>query len=412
MRGDAGGREMAMPTVDERLAGLSGVDRELVGLARELVETPSPSGQEMAVAHRLAEELGRLGYEDVDIDRYGNVTGRYGPEPAALLFNGHIDHVPPSDMSDPYMGELIDGAIWGIEGLALRGRGSCDMKGNVAAGVYAVRYLEPDVRLVRGYRIVADAREETDEYEGLPYYIEHGPLADVAISGEATGLNIALGHRGKLQFEITVVGRSSHTSRPYDGVNAVYAASKLITAIEHYAQELPSDELYGPATAAVIHVVSAPDPTVAMVPARCVIRMDRRFLPNETPDSVDAEIRDLVATTCEREGIEASARCVGVYPLMATDRAHPIVGQAVEAIESVTGRRPGLTTWDFGVSATFLNAVGVPSIGIGAGDERYAHTRDEHVPVSELSAAARIYARLIERVCTGGPDSASHASRV
>jgi putative selenium metabolism hydrolase len=391
---------MAVDARVARQAAASDADRDLINFARELVSIPSLSGEEQRVSERLADELRRLAYEAVEIDRYGNVSARFGPEPAALMFNGHIDHVPPSDMEAPYAAELVDGSTWGVGGPVLRGRGSCDMKANVVAGAYAVRYLAPNTQLARGYRIVADVREETDEYEGLPYYIDHAPLADVAISGESTGLDIALGHRGKVQFEITITGRSSHTSRPDDGVNAVYAAARVIVAIEQYAAELPLDEFYGAATAALIHIVSAPDRTVAVVPARCVIRMDRRFLPNETPDSVDAEVREFVASTCARFGIDATVELIAVYPLMATDRANPIVGHALDAVEGVTGRRPRLTTWDFGVSATFLNAAGVPSIGIGPGDERYAHTPDEHVPVADLTAAARIYARLIERVCT------------
>ena len=393
-------------TVDARVARQaagSETDRDLVDFARELVRIPSLSGEERCVSERLADELRRLGYKAVEIDRYANVSARFGPEPAALLFNGHIDHVPPSDMEAPYAAELVDGSPWGVDGPVLRGRGSCDMKANVAAGAYAVRYLAPDAQLARGYRFVADVREETDEYEGLPYWIDHGLLANVAISGESTGLDIALGHRGKVQFEITITGRSSHTSRPADGINAVYAAARVIDAIEQYATQLPSDEFYGAATAALVHIVSAPDPTVAVVPARCVIRMDRRFLPNETPDSVDAEIREFVASTCTRFGIDATVELMAVYPLMTTDRAHSIVGYALDAVERVTGRRPRLTTWGFGVSATFLNGAGVPSIGIGPGDERYAHTRDEHVPVADLTAAARIYAGLIERLCTSAP---------
>jgi putative selenium metabolism hydrolase len=382
-------------------------DEQLVAFARELVRTPSLSEHERAVGERLARELTALGYEEVALDVYGNVTARYGPEPAALLFNGHIDHVPPSDMVFPYEAEIVDGSRWGREGPVLRGRGSCDMKANVAAGAYAVRYLPAGLQLTRGYRFVADVREEIDAEEGLPHVLRNAQLADVAISGESTSLDVAIGHRGKVQFDIVVAGRSSHTSRPYDGVNAVYQARPIIEAIEAYAAQLPHDERYGPATAAVIHVESSPDPSVAVVPSRCTIRMDRRFIPGETPDSVAHEIHELVAGTCARDGIDATVEQVGVYPLMATDADDPLVAHGVAAVEDVTGRRPSVTTWDFGVSATFMSAAGIPSIGIGPGDERYAHTRDEHVPLAELTAAARIYARMIERLCAADEERRS-----
>jgi acetylornithine deacetylase/succinyl-diaminopimelate desuccinylase-like protein len=99
-------------------------------------------------------------------------------------------------------------------------------------------------------------------------------------------------------------------------------------------------------------------------------------------------------------GTPAEVRAVNVYPLMRTAADHPLVAVAAEAVRSVTGREPRLIAWRFGVNATFMSAAGIPSIGIGPGDERYAHTAEEHVPVAELAQASRIYATLIAKLCT------------
>ena len=84
---------------------------------------------------------------------------------------------------------------------------------------------------------------------------------------------------------------------------------------------------------------------------------------------------------------------------MLTEPDQPIVAAASAAVEEATGRRPALKAWQFGVNATFMNAAGIPSVGIGPGDERLAHTPDERVPIAEVLQACRAYALLIERLC-------------
>lgn len=92
-------------------------------------------------------------------------------------------------------------------------------------------------------------------------------------------------------------------------------------------------------------------------------------------------------------------RRINHYPLMTIDPEHELVRAGVEAVREVTGETPPLKTWRFGVNATFMSAAGVPSIGIGPGDERWAHDPEEHVPLADLDQAARIYAALIRRLC-------------
>jgi acetylornithine deacetylase/succinyl-diaminopimelate desuccinylase-like protein len=100
-----------------------------------------------------------------------------------------------------------------------------------------------------------------------------------------------------------------------------------------------------------------------------------------------------------REDIPAEVRLVNVYPLMAIDRDHELVRHGIAAASAVTGREASIGAWRFGVNATFMSAAGIPTIGIGPGNENYAHTKDEHVPIDELVQSSRIYAALITRLC-------------
>jgi succinyl-diaminopimelate desuccinylase len=364
-----------------------------------LVATPSLSGEEYSVSELLANQLSAIGYRDVGVDEYGNVVGFFGNGEPKLMFNGHIDHVPPAGMPDPYGGKIVDGSRWSEPGPALLGRGSCDMKANVAAGAYAIAFLQERAsRLKHSYVFTADVREEIDGPEGIQSLLSRGIRAQYGISGEPTRLRVAVGHRGKVQFDVTVLGRSSHASTPNDGRNAVYQAIPILRALEHH-RALSADARFGPGTITATGISSEPGGDTAVVPSKCTIRVDRRYVPGETPQSCQNDIEELVSRVSHEHRISASVQLVNVYPLMSISEDHKLTKEAREAVRMVTGETPELIIWPFGVNATFMSAAGIPSLGIGPGDGRYAHTPEEHVPVSELAQASRIYANLIERLC-------------
>jgi putative selenium metabolism hydrolase len=368
---------------------MNALERDLVAFAQRLAATPSLPGEEREVAELLATKLVHLGYRDVALDPMSNVVGYLGEGPPRLMFNGHLDHVPPAGMDDPYGAQVVDGH--------LRGRGTLDMKANVAAGAFAAAFVDAPLR--GAYIFTADVREEIDGPEGIQALLAQGLRADYGVSGEATSLDVALGHRGKVQLDVTVAGRSSHAATPDEGENAIYRALPFLAALERVGERLPSDPLLGAASLTVTGIASAPSGGVAVVPSSCTIRVDRRYVRGETPDSCRVEVEELVDRVAAEHGAHATVEVVNVYPLMATEPDHPLVRAASAAVEGATGRVPALKAWRFGVNATFMNAAGIPSVGIGAGDERLAHTPAERVPVYEIVQASHAYALLIERLC-------------
>jgi acetylornithine deacetylase/succinyl-diaminopimelate desuccinylase-like protein len=242
-------------------------------------------------------------------------------------------------------------------------------------------------------------REEIDGPEGIQALLAQGLRADYGVSGEATSLDVALGHRGKVQLDVTVAGRSSHAATPAEGENAVFRALPFLAALERAGERLPSDALLGAATLTVTGIASVPSGGVAVVPSSCTIRVDRRYVRGETPDSCRVDVEELIDRVAAEHGAHATVELVNVYPLMAIEPDHPLVRAASAAVEDATSRVPTLKAWRFGVNATFMNAAGIPSVGIGAGDERLAHTPAERVPVYEIVQASHAYALLIERLC-------------
>jgi putative selenium metabolism hydrolase len=302
-------------------------------------------------------------------------------------------------MEDPYGAQIVDAAAYGGRGYAIRGRGSCDMKANVAAGAYAAAFLTPDDLTAGTYVFTADVQEETDSPLGVSALMKRGLTAEFGLSGESTQLQVYLGHRGKIQVDVTVKGRSSHASTPDDGVNAVYRAIPYLQALQAMPEGLPGDPLYGAATVTVTDIHADPGADVAVVPSGCTIRVDRRYVPSETAESALAGIAALVERVSEQTDTVAEVSLVNVYPLMSIDPEHELVAAGRAAVAGVTGKQPELRTWRFGVNATFMGEAGIPTIGIGPGNEDYAHTRNEHVPIDELVQASRIYADLITRLC-------------
>lgn len=379
---------------------LTNLEKELISFSQKLIETPSISGQEHNVSKLLSDKLIELGYKEVTVDDYGNVIGIYGEGDPKIMFNGHIDHVPPAGMREPYNPQIVDGARWNEEGPAMRGRGTCDMKTNVAAGAFAPAFLKEEGDNLKGsYIFVADVQEETDSPKGIPHLLKGGLKADFGISGESTELQVSLGHRGKVQFDIHIKGLSSHASNPDKGISAVYKAVPFLLAIEKMNHTFPKHNTYGAATITVTRISSIPTGDVAVVPSDCIIRIDRRYTPEETPESVQEELEALVSQISEENNTEAEVERINIYPLMTIDKDHPLVLAGTKSVFNITGKSAKTTTWSFGVNATFMSEAGIPCIGIGPGNEKYAHTPEEHVPISELIDSSKIYADLIKSLC-------------
>lgn len=371
----------------------------MVAACQLAVQTPSLSFQEQRVARLLVDHMRRLGFDEVDIDLHGNVIGRLighddGP---SVMFNGHMDHVPAGQMANPFSGDIVDAARWGEPGLAIYGRGSCDMKCNVMASAHAIAAIKKAGLRLRGdVLLVADIGEEVDSPNGVRAVVASGLRADYGISTESTQGRVYLGHRGKIDAQITVHGRTAHASEPSNGVNAVYKAGQLIQAVQRHADRLTFDDpLMGPATLATISVHSTPDNGTAVVPDRCVVRVDRRYVRGETGASVEAELQALIASVRAHDpGFHADYERMIDWPLMFVEESSPIVRSALWAQQSLRGAA-ALGAWRFGVNGTFMCQAGIPTIGLGPGNEIWAHTPDEHILIDDLAQACRLWTRTL-----------------
>lgn len=378
----------------------------LITACQKVVQIESLTGEEAEVARFVADQMRAQQFDKVEIDANGNVIGTVfgdGTGPSVMV-NGHIDHVPVGAMQNAFSGELVDASRWGEEGVAIFGRGSCDMKCNVVAAVHAVGALvRAGLKPGGDVIVVADVEEETDSPNGVKSVIQGGLKTDFGISVESTKGQVYLGHRGKLEFEVKFIGRTSHASEPSNGVNAIYLSTAFINEVQRYAEDLGQDSLLGPATVTVTGMHSFPDNGTAVVPDLVTLRVDRRYVRGESPASCLTEMEEILrSTNPDGEGTEWTVELINHYPLMYTPENSPVAIAAIAAAEDVDGIRPVISAWRFGVNGTFMNESGIPTIGLGPGDERWAHTPEEHIGTRDISETARKIARAVLLVTKGG----------
>ncbi len=377
---------------------------QLVRFAQDLIRLPSPSGDEGRVAARLGEEMGRVGFTEVRTDRIGNVVGRIGDgHGPTLLFDGHMDSVGCGDLScwpcGPYEGKAVDGVLYGL--------GAVDMKGPLAAMVYGAKALiDAQVQLHGNLYVVGVMQEEPCEGLAIRVLIEEeGIQPDFVLIGEATNLQVARGQRGRLELKITTYDRSCHASMPQRGKNAIYEAARVLVGIELMVPQMEADSFLGKASIAVTHIESAACSRNA-VPDRCILYVDRRLTGGETEAKAVAELRNLMS----REGVEAivevteyhatsytgyECRARQYFPSWALPENHELVQSCVRAVERELGYRPRIGRWGFPTDGVYTAGIaGIPTVGFGPGEEKYAHTSEEQVQVAHLVDAARVYARL------------------
>lgn len=374
----------------------------LIDFTRKLIQTPSLSMQEENAANLVADKMREVGFDTVEIDPIHNVTGTLlGDDPAPeLIFNGHMDHVPPGDMPEPYSGKISDGSKYGVEGPVIEGRGACDMKGALASMIYGAKALvDSGIRLKKSFVMTAVVREEMAKGEGIKRLLERGLKGKMAISGEATRLQIHLGHRGKLEYTLRTKGRTAHASEPSRGINAVYKMCDFIGDLrKNYS--LPSHAILGDCTFTVIDIVSGPGRLGPITPDWCEIAFDRRYLPEEKADSVQKEIEALMDERRKKDPeFKATVTLVKDFPPLYCAPHEPIVQIIQHARRTVLGDEGELSTWKFGVDGTFIQRAGIPCAGFGPGDERFAHTPEDHVPVADLMVSSKVYAEIIRSVC-------------
>lgn len=365
-------------------------------LARLLVSIPSvnptlaPGGAgEAAVAEVAAGLLDAWGFtvtvEEVAAGR-PNVVAHLDGDGPHLLLNGHLDTVGVEGMTiDPWAADLVDGR--------LVGRGSCDMKGGVAAMMAAGFRLAahgPRPRLT----IALTADEEHASIGMAAFVAGDTPGADLAIVCEPTELTLMPAHKGFVWLDATFRGVAAHGSRPEVGIDAIRHAALYLAALEDHALELSSREAHALLGHGSFHAGTIEGGTAESVyPDLCSLLIERRTMPGETAKQVLADFEAVLGRLAQSEStLDAAIEVTLARPGTEVSESHALVAGLIGAMkaEGVPPLVEGMTAW---VDAAFLNEAGIPAVCFGPGSIEQAHTRDEWVDVTQIARCADVLER-------------------
>ena len=372
-------------------------------LLRDLVHTPSLSSQERDVVALLTGQMEALGYDEVILDPFGSVIGRVGSGSTVIVMDSHIDTVGIGSRDewsrDPFEPVLDDGVIYG--------RGACDDKGGMAAMVYGgalakeLGLVPDDVTLY----VVGSVQEEDCDGLALEHVLTHClPRPDVVVLGESTNGQVYRGNRGRIEVLIRTRGTSCHASAPERGHNPVYDLSAVIADVEALNGRLAFDDFLGAGSVALTKI-ECETPSLNAVPSTATLYLDRRLTVGEDPDAALREIAALPSVQRVGGQVELVSyeRTSFTGTTLGQDKRFrtwvvPEASRSVQAglrtLERALGRADaGTGRWVFSTNGVAsMGKLGIPTIGYGPGDERYAHTVAERCPVQDLVDAMAFYA--------------------
>lgn len=411
--------------VDSVLREIEAREDQIVALTQHLIRFPTvnPPGEAyQPCAEYLGNRLLKRGFQveyiraegtPGDSDKYPRINvvarregKRKGP---CVHFNSHIDVVQTGAgwTVDPFGGVVKDGKVYG--------RGACDMKGGLAASVVAVEaLLDSGFDLPGAVEISGTVDEESGGYGGVAYLAERGwfsqPRVDHVIIPEPLNVDrVCIGHRGVWWAEIETLGRIAHGSMPFLGDSAIRHMSAVLEKIEH--------ELY-PALAArhsdmpvvpegarqstmninSLHGGEGEEFTGLPVPCvadSCRMIIDRRFLIEETMESVEGEIKALLdRVAAERPSFKYNLREIfSVRPSMA-DRDGPVASATAKAVRQILGKEAQIVCSPGTYDQKHIDRIGKlkDCIAYGPGVLDLAHQPDEWVGIADMVNSAKVMA--------------------
>ncbi len=384
---------------DRIIAASQGYEAEVVRFLRDLIAIPAESSQEGPVIMRIRQEMEEVGFDEIRIDAMGNILGRIGNGKHVIMMDSHTDTVGLGDPRewhwDPYRGKVEDGYVYG--------RGACDQRAGMASMVYAAKVIK-DLRLTGDYTLWIVGSVQEEDCDGLAWiYIlrELDIKPELVVITEPTSLQVYRGHRGRMEIELHLRGRSCHASAPERGENPIYPMAAIVREVQQLNERLRSDPFLGKGTIAVTEIRSV-SPSLCAVPSLCTIHLDRRLTVGETKESALAEVRALPSANHAEIEVLRYARpsYTGLtypmekhYPTWVLEEEHPAVQAAAKTCEALTGKSPRIDKWTFSTNGVgSMGTCGVPTIGFGPGDEVDAHSVRERVSIDHLTKAMQFYA--------------------
>ena len=426
---------------------------DMTRFLRDMIAIPSESCEEKGVAHRIAEEMKKLGYDKVEFDALGNVIGWMGSGDKIIAIDSHIDTVGIGNREnwtyDPYEGYEDDKVIYG--------RGGSDQEGGMAAAAYGTKIMKDLGLIPEGYKIMVVGSVQEEDCDGMCWqsivneYFK-GPedarnQIEFVISTEPTDGGIYRGHRGRMEIRVDMHGVSCHGSAPERGDNAIHKMAEVLLNVRDLNENDAADDKeikglvkmldpkYNPehwedarflgrgtCTTSQIFFTS---PSRCAVADSCSISIDRRMTAGETYQSCLKEIEDLPACKKYAKDIKVSMymydrpswtghvyETEAFFPTWINKENAAHVQALADAHKALWGEarighadadpkydamhlrnRPLIDKWTFSTNCVSIQGrYGIPCVGFGPGAESQAHAPNEITWKQDLVTCAALYA--------------------
>jgi acetylornithine deacetylase len=400
----------------------------IVGFLRQLISFPSVTGNEGDIQRFLATEIAAMGLEVEMLEPdwealkqhpdYVPVKVGYEGRPnvvailrgkgggRSLLFNGHVDVIPPGAPDswdhEPFHGTVVEGKVYG--------RGASDMKAGLTAFTMAVWAVVQSGAKLRGDLQLHYVVDEELSGNGTLDLVRRGYRADAGICCETSSMAVQPGSVGRIWFEIAVRGKAAGIQRRYEGVNAIdkgYLVTRAVSAFERVRLGKVSHPLYPNIIEAIPCMVGAFESGTyhSAFPDTALLKGSLATVPGEDSDAVKAEFREFVLKmAAEDPWLRAhppSIEFTGYFAEpSAVDVASPIVQELCKQYKEVMGVAPKVSGRQGAADIRFLNRPGgTPTVIFGPGMTEQMHANNEWAPVSELVQATKILAATILDWC-------------
>ena len=404
-----------MSTPHEQLdAWISAHFDDEVRFLQALVQVPTdtPPGHNAPHAERTAALLAAMGLavqahpvpaDEVHAHGLQSLTNlivrqRLGDGGPTIALNAHGDVVPPGEgwTHGPYSGAVVDGKLYG--------RAAAVSKSDFATYTFALRaLLALGVPLKGTVELHFTYDEEFGGELGPGWLLKQGLTKPDLLIAAGFSHQVVTAHNGCLQLEVTLHGLASHAAYPHTGVDALQAANRLLTALYAHNKLLKSRR-------STVEGITHPYLNVGrieggsntnVVPGKVVLKLDRRFIPEEDTAGVEAEVRALIeAAVALSPGVRLEIkRLLLAEPLQPLPGNAPLVAAIQRHGQAVFGAPIPVSGTPLYTDVRLYGAAGVPAVIYGAGPrtvlESNAKRADEHLVLSDLHGATRVVARTL-----------------
>jgi len=307
----------------------------------------------------------------------------------SLMLNAHLDTVGVAGMQNPFQAHIEDGKLYG--------RGAYDMKGSLAACMLTMAAIKP--MNLAGDVIFTGVVDE--EYASIgTQAIVRDWHADAAIVTEPTEMQLCVAHKGFVWLEIETMGKAAHGSRPDLGVDAIVKMGKILVGLEALAARLQAGSAHPLLSTGSLHAsLISGGQELSSYPERCVLHVERRTIPGETPSLVETQIRELVdSVVAVDSSFQARVQTSLVRDSFEVAVDAPIVTTLQAHATAVLNRAPDVVGMTFWMDSALLSEAGIPTVVFGPGGAG-AHAVVEWVDLAQVAQCVDIYTATVRAFC-------------